>query len=188
HTTDAEPSTLVKQLYLNFPFSLLVDAHQGHFYICLFPYSFHIISTCAFFNLTVFATPHSNAHTSGWKRSPLGLSLSPAAHDLPFCHLAAQNAYRLGLMTSEVIADVHLIEQRYGLGEDIGLFSNKTYAKLSELDPKYKKVASQVICSVCNGSSPSYMALYIMNEKGNFNLNRSSTFAWPELKIWKKMH
>ncbi|KAH1166782.1 hypothetical protein KIL84_015954 [Mauremys mutica] len=67
------------------------------------------------------------------------------AHDLPFCHLAAQNAYRLGQMTSEVIADVHLIEQRYGRGEDIGLFSNKTYAKLSELDPKYKKVSSQVM-------------------------------------------
>lgn len=69
-----------------------------------------------------------------------GLSLSLADHNLPFCHLAAQNAYRLGQMTSEVIADAHLIEQRYGLGEDIGLFSNKTYAKLSELDPKYKKL------------------------------------------------
>uniref|UniRef100_A0A8C0HGV3 Uncharacterized protein n=1 Tax=Chelonoidis abingdonii TaxID=106734 RepID=A0A8C0HGV3_CHEAB len=127
-------------------------------------------STCAFFNLTVFATPHSSEllYEDGGS-----LMIVP-------CHLAAQNAYRLIQMTSEVIADMHLIEQRYGLGEDNGLFSNKTYANIFSL--------CNLCCTVCNGLSLSYMALYTINEKGNFNLNRSSTFAWPELKIWKKMH
>ncbi|KAM9130322.1 transmembrane protein 205 [Pangshura tecta] len=127
----------------------------GFFQNSLFPYSFHISSTCAFFNLTVFATPHSSellnedrARQMLGSCSHIWLEEKPirlTTHDLPFCHLAAQNAYRLGQMTSEVIVDVYLIEQRYGLGEDIGLFSNKTYAKLSELDSKYKKVSSQVM-------------------------------------------
>ncbi|KAM7162954.1 LOW QUALITY PROTEIN: transmembrane protein 205 [Macrochelys suwanniensis] len=83
--------------------------------------------------------------------------------------------HRLGQMTSEIIADVHLIEQRYGLGEDIGLFSNKTYAKLSELDPKYKKCLAMMLpsiaslcnlgCIVYNGLSLSYMAAHLCTLK-----------------------
>ncbi|KTG43459.1 hypothetical protein cypCar_00010064 [Cyprinus carpio] len=81
------------------------------------------------------------------------------------------NAQWFGQMTSEIMADMHLIEQACGLGQDIGLSSNReAYAKLCETDPKYKKLSGRLwlyhllsslcnlCCIVCNGYSLYYLA------------------------------
>lgn len=85
---------------------------------------------------------------------------------LNFCHqififfvsvtVAAVNAQWFGQMTSEIMADMHLIEQSCGLGQDIGLSSNReAYAKLCETDVKYRHLSSRLwlyrlLSSLCN--------------------------------------
>lgn len=85
--------------------------------------------------------------------------------------VAAINAQWFGQMTSEIMADMHLIEQACGLGLDIGLSSNReAYAKLCESDPKYKRLSNRLwlyhllsslcnlCCIICNGYSLYYLA------------------------------
>ena len=85
--------------------------------------------------------------------------------------VAAVNAQWFGQMTSEIMADMHLIEQSCGLGQDIGQSSNReAYAKLCETDIKYRHLSSRLwlyrllsslcnlCCIACNFCSLSYMA------------------------------
>lgn len=85
--------------------------------------------------------------------------------------VAAVNAQWFGQMTSEIMTDMHLIEQACGLGQDIGLSSNReAYAKLCESDVKYKHLCRRLwvyrllsslcnlCCIGCNFYSLSYMA------------------------------
>lgn len=85
--------------------------------------------------------------------------------------VAAINAQWFGQMTSEIMADMHLIEQACGLGQDNGPSANReAYANLCESDPKYKKLSSRLwlyqilsslcnlCCVVCNGYSLYYLA------------------------------
>lgn len=85
--------------------------------------------------------------------------------------VAAVNAQWFGQMASEIMADMHLIEQACGLGQDIGLSSNReAYAKLCETDVKYRRLSSRlwlyrllsslcnVCCIGCNFYSLCYMA------------------------------
>lgn len=70
--------------------------------------------------------------------------------------VSAVNAQWFGQMTSEIMADMHLIEQACGLGQDIGLSSNReAYAKLCETDVKYRHLSSRLwlyrlLSSLCN--------------------------------------
>lgn len=70
--------------------------------------------------------------------------------------VAAVNAQWFGQMTSEIMADMHLVEQSCGLGQDIGLSSNReAYAKLCETDVKYRHLSSRLwlyrlLSSLCN--------------------------------------
>lgn len=85
--------------------------------------------------------------------------------------VAAVNAQWFGQMTSEIMADMHLIEQACGLGQDIGQSSNReAYAKLCETDVKYRHLSGRLwlyrllsslcnlCCIACNFCSLSYMA------------------------------
>lgn len=85
--------------------------------------------------------------------------------------VAAVNAQWFGQLTSEIMADMHMIEQACGLGQDIGLSSNReAYSKLCERDPKYKQLSNRLwlyhllssfcnlCCIVCNGYSLYYLA------------------------------
>lgn len=85
--------------------------------------------------------------------------------------VAAINAQWFGQMTSDLMADMHLVEQACGLGQDIGLSSNReAYAKLSETDAKYRALSGRLrlyrllsslcnlCCIGCNFSSLCYMA------------------------------
>ena len=70
--------------------------------------------------------------------------------------VSAVNAQWFGQMTSEIMADMHLIEQACGLGQDIGLSSNReAYAKLCDSDSKYKRLSGRLwlyrlLSSLCN--------------------------------------
>jgi len=85
--------------------------------------------------------------------------------------VAAVNAQWFGQMTSEIMADMHLVEQACGLGQDIGLSSNReAYAKLCDTDAKYRRLNGRLrlyrllsalcnLCCVgCNAYSLCYMA------------------------------
>lgn len=85
--------------------------------------------------------------------------------------VAAVNAQWFGQMASEIMADMHLVEQACGLGQDIGLSSNReAYAKLCETDVKYRHLSGRLwlyrllsslcnlCCIACNFYSLCYMA------------------------------
>ncbi|XP_023648587.1 transmembrane protein 205 [Paramormyrops kingsleyae] len=180
--TDREPSITAKLLHLlflstfwgmqiwvtfisGFVMGNSLNRHTyGFIQSRLFPFYLHIGSACAFFNLTIFSMYH-----------PYELLNEKDTFQLIIFFVcvtvAAINSQWFGQMTSEMMADMHLIEQACGLGQDIGLSSNReAYANLCESDPKYKKLTSRLwlyqilsslcnlCCIVCNGYSLYYLA------------------------------
>ncbi|XP_029474388.1 transmembrane protein 205-like [Rhinatrema bivittatum] len=114
----------------------------------LFPYYLHIGSACAFFNLILFTTYHPSDELTEEETAQLVVLFISVT-------VAAINAQWFGQLTSEIMADMHLMEQSHGLGQDIGLCSRKAYLRLRDSDPKYKKLTSQLrfyssVSSLCN--------------------------------------
>lgn len=123
----------------------------------------------------------------GWTNlyDSTGFLISPQIFIYFVCvTVAAVNAQWFGQMTSEIMADMHLIEQACGLGQDIGLSSNReAYAKLCETDHKYKKLSGRLwlyhllsslcnlCCIICNGYSLYYLA------------ENLTTLWWPSYNI-----
>lgn len=157
----------------------------------LVPFYLHLGSACAFFNLTIYAVYHPSdmlndreafqvrhvfAVPAQAQQGILLLKLTSALPRQIFIFfvsvtVAAVNAQWFGQMASEIMADMHLIEQACGLGQDIGLSSNReAYAKLCETDIKYRHLSSRlwlyrllsslcnVCCIGCNFYSLCYMA------------------------------
>ncbi|MGH0140913.1 UNVERIFIED_CONTAM: hypothetical protein FKN15_073034 [Acipenser sinensis] len=162
-------SQLANCMVVSLPIGFVMDNNLsrhtfGFIQSRLFPFYFHIGSACAFFNLTIFAMYHPSDLLSEEETFQIFIFFVCVT-------VAAVNAQWFGQMTSEIMADMHLIEQGCGLGHDIGLSSNQeAYAKLSETDPKYKKLASKLTlyhslsslcnlcCILCNGTSLYYLA------------------------------
>lgn len=83
--------------------------------------------------------------------------------------VAALNAQWFGQVTADVMAEMHLVEQSYGLGT----LSNKSLLRLRDLDPNYKALTSKLrlyhgfssfcnlCCIACNGLSLYYMAAHL---------------------------
>ncbi|XP_007898016.1 transmembrane protein 205 [Callorhinchus milii] len=130
----------------------------------LFPYYFHLGSACAFFNLTIFAIYHPSELLNEEETLQIVIFFICVT-------VAGINAQWFGQITSEVMADMHVIEQSRGLGHDVGLSSNKeAYGQLKETNTKYKHLAHKLdlyhrfsslcnlCCIVCNGMSLYYMA------------------------------
>ncbi|XP_060089307.1 transmembrane protein 205-like [Heteronotia binoei] len=182
--TDAHPSTVVKVLHLVFlstfwgmqiwvtfisSFVMGNNLPQHTFSFiqsCLFPYYFCIGSACAFINLTIFAMCHPSkllSHEETMQITVFFICVS----------IAALNAQWFGQVTSDIMAEMHLIEQSYGLGEDVGLFLNKSLGQLRELDSAYKKLTRKLkiyhsfsslcnlCCIACNGLSLYYIAAHL---------------------------
>lgn len=144
----------------------------------LVPFYLHLGSACAFFNLTIYAVYHPSDKMDDREAFQVcvfffhttTLNKSLFINDLKVClyfylqififfvsvTVAAVNAQWFGQMTSEIMADMHLIEQACGLGQDIGLSSNReAYAKLCETDIKYRHLSSRLwlyrmLSSLCN--------------------------------------
>ncbi|XP_072129689.1 transmembrane protein 205 [Mobula birostris] len=130
----------------------------------LFPSYFHLGSACAFFNLMIFAIHHPSEQLNQEETFQIII--------LFICvTFAALNAQWFGQITSEIMTDMHLIERSCGLGQDIGLSTNReAYNQLKESKPKYKELAKQLAmyhnasslcnlcCLICNGISLYYIA------------------------------
>ncbi|KAM8873961.1 transmembrane protein 205 [Spinachia spinachia] len=157
------------QIWVTFISSFVMDNHlnrhtYGFIQSRLVPFYLHLGSACAFFNLTIFAVHHpsdSLDDREAFQIFTLFVSVT----------VAAVNAQWFGQMTSDLMADMHLVEQACGLGQDIGLSSNReAYAKLSDTDAKYRGLSSRLrlyrllsslcnlCCIGCNFSSLCYMA------------------------------
>ncbi|XP_074120739.1 uncharacterized protein LOC141540558 [Sminthopsis crassicaudata] len=182
--TDVEPSVLAKTLHLIFLSTFwgmqiwvtfisgfvmggnLTRHTLGFIQSRLFPYYFHIGSACAFFNLTIFAMCHPRELLNEEETTQLIVFFVCVI-------VSALNAQWFGQMTSDIMADMHLLEQSYGLGQDIGLFSRKSYTQLRESNPKYRQLSGQLNryrllsslcnlgCLACNGFSLYYMATHL---------------------------
>ncbi|KAK2863961.1 hypothetical protein Q7C36_003115 [Tachysurus vachellii] len=147
-STDPEPSLFVKlfhlvflstfwgmQIWVTFISGFVMDSHlnrhtYGFIQSRLFPYYLHIGSACAFFNLTIFAMYHPSDLMDDKEAFQIFVFFVCVT-------VAAVNAQWFGQLTSEIMADMHMIEQACGLGQDIGLSSNReAYSKLCDKDPK----------------------------------------------------
>ncbi|XP_057696521.1 transmembrane protein 205 [Corythoichthys intestinalis] len=180
--TDQEPSFTVKmaqlmllstywgmQIWVTFISSFVMDNHlnrhtYGFIQSRLVPFYLHLGSACAFFNLTIYAVYHPSDMLDEREAFQIFIFFVSVT-------VAAVNAQWFGQMTSEIMADMHLVEQACGLGQDIGLSSNReAYAKLRETDAKYRHLSGRlrlyrllsslcnVCCLACNFCSLSYMA------------------------------
>ncbi|XP_067846154.1 transmembrane protein 205 [Heptranchias perlo] len=181
-STEGEPTTFAKllhliflstfwgmQIWVTFISGLIMGSNLtrhtfGFIQSKLFPYYFHLGSTCAFFNLTIFAVHHPSELLSNEETFQIIIFFICVT-------VAGINAQWFGQITSEIMTDMHLIEQSCGLGQDIGLTINReAYNQLEESNPKYKKFSHQLAlyhnasslcnlcCIICNGISLYYMA------------------------------
>uniref|UniRef100_A0A8D2L4E8 TMEM205-like domain-containing protein n=1 Tax=Varanus komodoensis TaxID=61221 RepID=A0A8D2L4E8_VARKO len=176
--TDDAPSTLVKvlhlvflstfwgmQIWVTFISSFVMEnnlsRHTFRFIQSfLFPYYLHIGSACAFINLTIFAIGKTN-------------TLAEVSVFFICVIAAALNAQWFGQVTSDIMAEMHLIEQSYGFGGAVGLFSNRSLIRLRRLDSNYKDLTNRLsiyhgfsslcnlCCIACNALSLYYMAAHL---------------------------
>ncbi|NXM28077.1 TM205 protein, partial [Oxyruncus cristatus] len=124
----------------------------------LFPYYFHISSTCAFLNLTLFAMCHTSEQLSEEHTTQIILF---------FVCIAASvlNTQWFGQVTSDIVADLHLVERSHGLGQEVGLAASESRRNLRASNPSYRQLCRQfalyhalsslcnLCCVVCNGLS-----------------------------------
>ncbi|XP_066548730.1 transmembrane protein 205 [Amia ocellicauda] len=180
--TDREPTMTAKllhlvflstfwgmQIWVTFISGFVMDNNLnrhtfGYIQSRLFPFYFHMGSACAFFNLTIFTMYHPSDLLDDREAFQVFIFFVCVT-------VAAVNAQWFGQMTSEIMADMHQIEQACGLGQDIGLSSNReAYSKLRESDARYRKLSSRLwlyhslsslcnlCCIGCNGLSLYYLA------------------------------
>ncbi|XP_006879881.1 PREDICTED: transmembrane protein 205-like [Elephantulus edwardii] len=182
--TDREPSDFIKTLHLvflatfwgmqiwvtcisGFVMGSSLPRHMlGFIQSRLFPFYFHIGSVCAFCNLILFAMYHPRELLSEEETTQLVILFVCVA-------LAMLNAQWFGQMTSDIMADMHIIEQSYGLGHDISLFSRKSYTHLQTTNHRYQALCCHLTgyhclsflcnlgCMACNSLSLHYLATHL---------------------------
>ncbi|XP_035393365.1 transmembrane protein 205 [Cygnus atratus] len=182
--TNAEPSNAVKllhllllstfwgmQIWVTFVAGLVMRSRlprhtYGFIQRELFPYYFHIGSTCAFLNLTLFAMYHPSELLSEEETTQIIVFFVCVA-------VSALNAQWFGQATSDIAADMHRIERGRGLGQEVGLFAGESCRELRASDPSYGQLARQLAlyraasalcnlcCIACNGFSLYYLAAHL---------------------------
>ncbi|NXI35925.1 TM205 protein, partial [Galbula dea] len=132
----------------------------------LFPYYFHISSACAFFNLTLFAMYHPSELLSDQQTTQIIVFFVCVA-------ASVLNTQWFGQVTSDIVADMHLIERSHGLGQEVGLLTRKSCQQLRASNPSYRQLSQQftlyhalsflcnLCCIVCNGLSLYYLAVHL---------------------------
>ncbi|NXY14941.1 TM205 protein, partial [Atrichornis clamosus] len=182
--TDTEPSTTIKLLHLlflstswgmqvwvtfvaGFVMSSRLPRHTfGFIQRELFPYYFHICSTCAFLNLTLFALSHRGERLS---------EEHPTQIIVFFVCIAASvlNTQWFGQVTSHIVADLHLVERSHGLGQELGLAASAARGQLRASNPSYRQLSRRfalyhalsslcnLCCIVCNGLSLYHLAAHL---------------------------
>ncbi|XP_074953651.1 transmembrane protein 205 [Phalacrocorax aristotelis] len=132
----------------------------------LFPYYFHISSTCAFLNLTLFAMYHPSELLSDEQTTQIIIFFICVA-------ASVLNTQWFGQVTSDIVADMHVIECSHGLGQEVGLFTSKSCRQLCASNPSYRQLSCQLTlyrtlsslcnlcCIVCNSLSLYYLAAHL---------------------------
>ncbi|NWX55297.1 TM205 protein, partial [Promerops cafer] len=175
--SDTEPSNTIKllhllflstswgmQVWVTFVAGFVMSRHLprhtfGSIQRELFPYYFHISSTCAFLNLTLFAVPHTcEALTAGFAPPQIIVFLLCIA-------AAVLNTQCFGPVTSGIAADLQRVERSHGLGQELGLAASGPRRQLRASSPSYRQLARRfalyhalsslcnLLCIACNGLS-----------------------------------
>ncbi|NXE12810.1 TM205 protein, partial [Lophotis ruficrista] len=182
--TDTEPSNTVKllhllflstswgmQIWVTFVAGFVMGSHLprhtfGFIQSQLFPYYFHIGSACAFLNLTLFAMHHPSELLSDQQTTQIIIFFVCVA-------ASVLNAQWFGQATSDIVADMHLVERSRGLGQEVGLFTSESRRQLRTSDPSYRRLSRQftlyhalsslcnLCCIACNGFSLYYLAAHL---------------------------
>ncbi|NWS99846.1 TM205 protein, partial [Mionectes macconnelli] len=179
--TDMEPSNTIKllhllflstswgmQVWVTFVAGFVMSRHLprhtfGSIQRELFPYYFHISSTCAFLNLTLFAMCYPSERLSEEHTTQIILF---------FVCIAASvlNTQWFGQVTSDIVADLHLVERSHGLGQEVGLVASESRRNLRASNASYRQLCWQfalyhalsslcnLCCVVCNGLSLYHLA------------------------------
>ncbi|NXL27389.1 TM205 protein, partial [Glaucidium brasilianum] len=156
------------QIWVTFVAGFVMGSHLprhtfGFIQRQLFPYYFHIVSTCAFLNLTLFAMYHPSELLSDDQTTQIiAFFVCVAASVL--------NTQWFGQVTSDVVADMQLMERSHGLGQEAGLFTRQSHRQLCASNPSYRQLTRQftlyhalsslcnLCCIACNGLSLYYVA------------------------------
>ncbi|XP_008631326.2 transmembrane protein 205 [Corvus cornix cornix] len=129
----------------------------------LFPYYFHISSTCAFLNLTLFAMSHPSERLGEEHTTQIIVFLVCIA-------ASVLNTQWFGQVTSDIVAELHLVERSQGLGQEVGLAASEPRRQLRASNPSYRQLARRfalfhalsslcnLCCIVCNGLSLYHLA------------------------------
>ncbi|XP_010280284.1 PREDICTED: transmembrane protein 205 [Phaethon lepturus] len=182
--TNTEPSTTIKllhlvflstswgmQIWVTFVAGLVMGSRLPHHTYGLiqrelFPYYFHIGSACAFLNLTLFAMYHPSELLSDEQTTQIIVFFVCVA-------ASVLNTQWFGQVTSDIMADMHLIERSHGLGQGVGLFASRSCRQLRASNPSYGQLSGQLTlyralsslcnlcCIACNGLSLYYLAAHL---------------------------
>ncbi|NXI15255.1 TM205 protein, partial [Irena cyanogastra] len=129
----------------------------------LFPYYFHITSTCAFLNLTLFAMSHPSERLGEEHRTQIIIFLVCIA-------AAVLNAQWLGQVTAATLGELQQVERSHGLGQELGPAGSEPRRQLRASNPGYRQLARRfalchalsslcnLLCIVCNGLSLGHLA------------------------------
>ncbi|NWW80706.1 TM205 protein, partial [Climacteris rufus] len=133
----------------------------------LFPYYFHIGSTCAFLNLTLFAL---NVTHHPWELLMPGFAPPQIIIFLVCIAASVLNTQWFGRVTSDTVAELYRVERSQGLGQEVGPAASGARRQLRASNPGYRRLARQfalyhglsslcnLCCIVCNGLSLYYLA------------------------------
>ncbi|NXH07911.1 TM205 protein, partial [Loxia leucoptera] len=129
----------------------------------LFPYYFHISSTCAFLNLTLFAMSHPSEQLGSEHKAQIIIFLVCIA-------ASVLNTQCFGRVASDLVAELQQLESSHGLGQELGLAAREPRRRLRASDPSYGRLARRfalhhalsslcnLLCIVCNGLSLNHLA------------------------------
>uniref|UniRef100_A0A8C0ERT1 TMEM205-like domain-containing protein n=1 Tax=Bubo bubo TaxID=30461 RepID=A0A8C0ERT1_BUBBB len=163
------------QIWVTFVAGFVMGSHLprhtfGFIQRQLFPYYFHIVSACAFLNLTLFAMYHPSELCEMFM-----VGFAPLQIITFFVCVAASvlNTQWFGQVTSDIVADMHLVERSHGLGQEIGLFTSQSHRQLRASNSSYRQLTWQftlyhalsslcnLCCIACNGLSLYYVAAHL---------------------------
>ncbi|NWZ34042.1 TM205 protein, partial [Brachypodius atriceps] len=171
--SDTEPSNTIKvlhllflstswgmQVWVTFVAGFVMSRHLprhtfGSIQRELFPYYFHISSTCAFLNLTLFAMSHPSERLGEEHAAQIIIFLVCIA-------ASVLNTQCFGRVTSDTVAELQLLERSRGPGQEPGQLraSSPSYRHLARRFALYHALSSicNLCCIVCNGLSLHHLA------------------------------
>ncbi|NWV17330.1 TM205 protein, partial [Origma solitaria] len=187
--SDTEPSNTIKllhllflstswgmQVWVTFVAGFVMSRHLprhtfGSIQRQLFPYYFHISSTCAFLNLTLGWGINRTQHP--WEMLTAGFAPPQIIIFLVCIVASVLNTQWFGQVTADTVAELHRVEHGHGLGQELGLAASERRRQLRASNPSYGQLARRfalyhalsslcnLCCIVCNGLSLYQLAAHL---------------------------